>query len=106
MIAAKYSEPVKAARNLETLLAATIESSLLDVEGLGDDSGSRRTATWTDRRALARAAYPLVHETPGFVEYFTRRRRCRRSVPSISGRGRHRVSRPRRSRTYGPYRGC
>ena len=37
MIAAKYAEPQMAQRNLETLVAATLESTLLDVEGLGDD---------------------------------------------------------------------
>ncbi|MFW0784966.1 phosphoenolpyruvate carboxylase [Gordonia sp. CPCC 206044] len=71
IIAAKYAEPVLAQRNLETLLAATIESSLLDVEGLGDDSD----AAYRDMdeiAELARAAYSrLVHDTPGFVEYFT-----------------------------------
>ena len=35
VIAAKYAEPRIAHRNLETLLAATLESTLLDVEGLG-----------------------------------------------------------------------
>ncbi len=71
IIAAKYAEPVSAERNLETLLAATIESSLLDVEGLGDDSEDAYT-NMDEIAALARAAYSkLVHETPGFVEYFT-----------------------------------
>ena len=71
IIAAKFAEPVVAERNLETLLAATIESSLLDVEGLGDESESAYTAM-DEIAALARSAYSkLVHETPGFVEYFT-----------------------------------
>ncbi|ETA06404.1 MULTISPECIES: phosphoenolpyruvate carboxylase [Gordonia] len=71
IIAAKYAEPVTARRNLETLLAATIESSLLDVEGLGDESESAYEIM-DDIAARARAAYSrLVHETPGFVEYFT-----------------------------------
>ncbi|MDL9935816.1 phosphoenolpyruvate carboxylase [Gordonia sp. ABSL1-1] len=71
IIAAKYAEPVSAERNLETLLAATIESSLLDVEGLGTDSEDAYTVM-DEIAALARAAYSrLVHETPGFVEYFT-----------------------------------
>lgn len=71
IIAAKYAEPVSAERNLETLLAATIESSLLDVEGLGDDSEDAY-ANMDEIAALARAAYSkLVHDTPGFVEYFT-----------------------------------
>ncbi|MGV9824887.1 phosphoenolpyruvate carboxylase [Gordonia sp. NPDC003429] len=71
IIAAKYAEPVVAERNLETLLAATIESSLLDVEGLGDESEDAYKGM-DEIAALARSAYSrLVHETPGFVEYFT-----------------------------------
>ncbi len=71
IIAAKYAEPVIAERNMETLLAATIESSLLDVEGLGDESESAYT-NMDEIASLARSAYSkLVHETPGFVEYFT-----------------------------------
>ena len=34
-----HPEPRVAHRNLETLLAATLESTLLDVEGLGDAAG-------------------------------------------------------------------
>ena len=37
MVAAKYSQPASARRNLETLLAATIEASCLDAEDLADD---------------------------------------------------------------------
>ncbi|MBY6541174.1 phosphoenolpyruvate carboxylase [Rhodococcus sp. BP-349] len=70
VIAAKYAEPRLARRNLETLLAATIESTLLDVEGLGDDA-EPAYALLDDLAARAQAAYgALVHETPGFVEYF------------------------------------
>src|SRR5206468_5710734 len=36
VIAAKYAEPQSARRNLESLLAATLESTLLDMEGLGE----------------------------------------------------------------------
>ena len=39
VIAAKYAEPRIAHRNLETLLAATLEATLLDVEGLGGAAG-------------------------------------------------------------------
>ena len=71
IIAAKYAEPVGARRNLESLVAATIESSLLDVEGLGDDS-EQAYQVFDEIAAAARSAYSaLVHETPGFVEYFT-----------------------------------
>ncbi|MCV7318511.1 phosphoenolpyruvate carboxylase [Mycolicibacterium confluentis] len=70
VIAAKYAEPRSAHRNLETLLAATLESTLLDVEGLGD-AAEPAYAVLDDLAARAQRAYAeLVHETPGFVEYF------------------------------------
>ena len=71
IIAAKYSDPTRARRNLESLVAATLESTLLDIEGLGDDS-QRAYAVFDELAAGARRAYSeLVHHTPGFVEYFT-----------------------------------
>ena len=71
VIAAKYAEPQSAHRNLETLVAATLESTLLDVEGLGDAAGPAYEVL-DDLAARAQRAYAeLVHETPGFVEYFT-----------------------------------
>jgi phosphoenolpyruvate carboxylase len=70
VIAAKYAEPRIAHRNLETLLAATLEATLLDVEGLGDDAvPAYRVIDELATRAY-RAYAELVHETPGFVEYF------------------------------------
>jgi phosphoenolpyruvate carboxylase len=70
VIAAKYAEPVIAQRNLETLLAATLESTLLDVEGLGDAAGPAYDIL-DELAARAQSAYSeLVHETEGFVEYF------------------------------------
>jgi phosphoenolpyruvate carboxylase len=70
VIAAKYAEPQVAHRNLETLLAATLEATLLDVEGLGDDAGPAYEVL-DDLAVRAQRAYAeLVHETPGFVEYF------------------------------------
>jgi phosphoenolpyruvate carboxylase len=70
VIAAKYAEPTIAHRNLETLLAATLESTLLDVEGLGD-AAEPAYKVLDDLAARAQRAYSaLVHETPGFVEYF------------------------------------
>ena len=71
VIAAKYAEPRIARRNLETLVAATLESTLLDVEGLGDDAEPAYQVL-DELAALAQHAYAeLVHETPGFVDYFT-----------------------------------
>jgi phosphoenolpyruvate carboxylase len=70
VIAAKYAEPRIAHRNLETLLAATLEATLLDVEGLGDAAGPAYEVL-DELAARAQQAYAgLVHETPGFVEYF------------------------------------
>jgi phosphoenolpyruvate carboxylase len=70
VIAAKYAEPRIAYRNLETLLAATLESTLLDVEGLGGLAQSAYQVL-DDLAARAQRAYgELVYETPGFVEYF------------------------------------
>ena len=70
VIAAKYAEPQTAHRNLETLVAATLESTLLDVEGLGDAAGPAYDVL-DELAARAQRAYAeLVHETPGFVEYF------------------------------------
>ena len=71
VIAAKYAEPRIARRNLETLVAATLESTLLDVEGLGDDA-EQAYQVLDELAALAHHAYAeLVHHTPGFVDYFT-----------------------------------
>nr|WP_122502779.1 phosphoenolpyruvate carboxylase [Mycobacterium pseudokansasii] len=70
VIAAKYAEPQMARRNLESLLAATLESTLLDVEGLGD-TAAPAYAVLEEVAALSQHAYAeLVHETTGFVEYF------------------------------------
>ncbi|MGY1705532.1 phosphoenolpyruvate carboxylase [Geodermatophilus sp. SYSU D00697] len=70
VIAAKYAEPDRARRNLEAMVAATLEATLLDVEGLGDLAEDAYTLL-DDLAERARAAYrALVHETPGFVEWF------------------------------------
>ncbi|OMC10131.1 phosphoenolpyruvate carboxylase [Mycobacterium sp. SP-6446] len=70
VIAAKYAEPQLARRNLESLVAATLESTLLDVEGLGE-AAEPAYAVLDEVATLARRAYAeLVHDTPGFVEYF------------------------------------
>jgi phosphoenolpyruvate carboxylase len=70
VIAAKYAEPRVAHRNLETLLAATLEATLLDVEGLGDAAGPAYEVLDELAGRAQRAYAELVHETPGFVEYF------------------------------------
>jgi len=70
VIAAKYAEPQLARRNLESLLAATLESTLLDMEGLGEAAEPAYTVL-DEVASLAQRSYSeLVHETEGFVEYF------------------------------------
>ncbi|WIM88647.1 phosphoenolpyruvate carboxylase [Candidatus Mycobacterium wuenschmannii] len=70
VIAAKYAEPLMAQRNLETLVSATLESTLLDVEGLGDAAGPAYEILDELADRAQRAYSELVHETDGFVEYF------------------------------------
>jgi phosphoenolpyruvate carboxylase len=70
VIAAKYAEPQMAQRNLEILLAATLESTLLDVEGLGDAAGPAYEILDELADRAQRAYSELVHDTEGFVDYF------------------------------------
>ncbi|MBF6329679.1 phosphoenolpyruvate carboxylase [Nocardia transvalensis] len=70
VISTKYADRGSAYRNLESLVAGTLESTLLDVEGLGADA-EPAYELFDELAELARRAYSrLVHETPGFVEYF------------------------------------
>ena len=70
VVAAKYSQPSLARRNLETLVAATLEATFIDGECLGDDRG-RAWQIIDELAALALDEYrSLVYDTPGFVEFF------------------------------------
>ena len=70
IIASKYSDPELGRRNLEALVAATLEASLEDTERLG----RRAPAYFAILDDLASRAYrayrALVYETPEFPEYF------------------------------------
>lgn len=69
IISAKYGNPVSARRNLEALVSATIESTLLDVEDLPDQG--RAYEIMSEISELSRAAYSeLMHDDPGFIEFF------------------------------------
>jgi len=69
-IASKYADAQLGRENLETLVAATLEASLLHAQG--PDAAVRRYAAVMDTLSThACSAYrALVYETPGFVEYF------------------------------------
>ena len=70
IIASKYSDPELGRRNLEALVAATLDASLVDVEQLGEDA-ERYFAAMDALSAHAYRAYrSLVYETPGFAAYF------------------------------------
>jgi phosphoenolpyruvate carboxylase len=70
VIASKYSDPVVGRRNLGTLVAATMEATLLDGVDLGADEAPFHEAM-EELSAHAFAAYRgLVYQTPGFIDYF------------------------------------
>lgn len=70
VISSKYSNPEIGLRNLETLIAATMEATLLHHHG--DDSTMPEFHRIMEELSIdAFAAYrKLVYETPGFTEYF------------------------------------
>ncbi len=74
VIASKYATPDVGRRNLELLVAATLEASLTDHEQRGDATASvvdTFQSVMERLSALAYASYrALVYETPGFVQYF------------------------------------
>jgi len=70
VIASKYSNPDIGRRNLETLVAATLEATLLDRASPQGDA-SRHHALMEELSAEGFRAYrELVYETPGFLTFF------------------------------------
>lgn len=70
IISAKYGHPASARRNLAALVSATIESTLLDVEGL--ENPARAHEIMSEISDLSREVYSkLMHEDPGFIDFFT-----------------------------------
>ncbi|MDC8784373.1 phosphoenolpyruvate carboxylase [Roseateles koreensis] len=68
VIASKYANPEIGRRNLETLVAATLEATLLHPTKSAPKSFLEAAQTISD---LSFSAYRgLVYETPGFAEYF------------------------------------
>ncbi len=69
VIGSKYSDREIGKRNLETMVAATLESTLLDVEGRHRARAFRAVMDTLSETAYA-AYRSLVYGTPGFSEYF------------------------------------
>lgn len=69
VIASKYANPEVGRRNLETLAAATLEATLIDLEDKTEPQAYR--AVMERLSELAFAAYRgLVYETDGFTRFF------------------------------------
>ncbi|HEX4339685.1 MAG TPA: phosphoenolpyruvate carboxylase [Polyangiaceae bacterium] len=69
VIASKYSDKEIGFRNLETLLAATLEATLVESETRSDADTFRGVMERLSERAYL-AYRELVYETPGFTDYF------------------------------------
>ncbi len=70
VIASKYSDPEIGRRNLETLIAATLEAMLLDRESPGRNTATYREVMERLSLDAFRAYRSLVYETPGFQRFF------------------------------------
>ncbi|MFP3921124.1 MAG: phosphoenolpyruvate carboxylase [Dichotomicrobium sp.] len=76
IISSKYTNPHLGRRNLEILVAATLEASLpnpLAADSMSKTAGARakaRDAMETLSQAAFRAYRELVYDTPGFADYF------------------------------------
>ncbi len=68
VIGSKYANPEIGRRNLETLVAATLEATLLQPTKPATPAFLRAAATLSESSMAAYRA--LVYETPGFTEYF------------------------------------
>lgn len=69
IISAKYGHPEAARRNLEALVSATIEASLLRVDDV--QNPRRAYEVMSEISELSREAYSaLMHEDPGFISFF------------------------------------
>jgi phosphoenolpyruvate carboxylase len=69
IISSKYSNPDVGRRNLETLVSATLEATLLQDESPAPDPAFLETMEELSKDAYA-AYRGLVYETEGFVRYF------------------------------------
>lgn len=88
VIGSKYSDPEIGRRNLETLVAATVEATLLSHDILGERAASYYQVMEVLAGDALAAYRSLVYETPGFERYF------QESTPIKEIAGLHIGSRP------------
>ncbi len=88
VISSKYAEPEIGRRNLETLVAATIEATLLSHDSIGVNADRYYQAMEKLASASFSAYRELVYETPGFKKFFLE------STPIREMSGLHIGSRP------------
>jgi len=67
VIASKYTDPENGRRNLEILVAATLEASL---GSLHEDGKGRHAQIMEELSGLALTRYRSLVKTPGFMDYF------------------------------------
>jgi len=70
VISSKYSNPDIGRRNLEILVAATLEATLLDHAHNGDGNPAFMAIMEAMSEGAFKAYRKLVYETPGFTDYF------------------------------------
>lgn len=88
VISSKYAEPEIGRRNLETLVAATMEATLLSHDSIGANADCYYQAMEMLASASFAAYRNLVYETPGFKQFF------QESTPIREISGLHIGSRP------------
>lgn len=70
VIASKYANPEIGRRNLEILVAATMEATLINTDHLGEETELGCKIMEELSESAFRSYRTLVFETPGFVSYF------------------------------------
>jgi len=71
IIANKYADPKVGRQHLETLIAATIDASLLPQDALEPQKRRAFESVMEDLSTTAMTTYrSLIYETPGFADYF------------------------------------